>query len=564
MSSTNFDKCLVTIKANSTLWRTGGTDLRGNLVDDVSQVVGMTYSMCVTQCGTAPVAFNFPSFSTQFSSFMLPFLALTAQLPFGAPNHIDNFSTIMLTIGSPTLAIFSLMITVFNSRWIRWRFERIVYPNSKQAVVILDNLQESLLRVKRTSLHGQLPLLAAQIVLPENDQWWQRGAATLTFTHTWSMANIASVGWAVIAYIFTIASMDPSNMNVIGPAVACAWLWLLPVVVGWLQTSPNCDEVRLTTKLAALNATAYICPPGDNPAPVPAHEITDEYAIEVWLPHRQHVDSDSSDESRSPPFFNYARMFPWARSVEEIALAFEAASIRASKRMTVDGTPWTPSDPGASVLPCNRIGKADNVAIYIQPEGQPQPQCKCWAPGVWRRVAYSSIVACTVQWSCTGSAVVAAWMTPTVGLGCHSASFLLYGGLSTISFITILAGEIITQGHHSTNPQSYSLSASSHTRHVNLSVLCGRVGKIIAWVNACMFIALDLLRFANIFDNCFCGSSVMGRGAQRAFNIVSYDHSMHFENWWISSIAFATMAAFSLWIAVFVLKTSKKPSLATS
>ncbi|KAJ7302034.1 hypothetical protein DFH08DRAFT_827032 [Mycena albidolilacea] len=162
------------------------------------------------------------------------------------------------------------------------------------------------------------------------------------------------------------------------------------------------------------------------------------------------------------------------------------------------------------------------------------------------------------------SAVVAAWMTPTVGLGCHSASFLLYGGLSTISFITILAGEIITQRHHSTNPQSYSLSASSHTRHVNLSVLCGRVGKIIAWVNACMFIALDLLRFANIFDNCFCGSSVMGRGAQHAFNIVSYDPSMHFENWWISSIAFATMAAFSLWIAVFVLKTSKKPSLATS
>jgi hypothetical protein len=291
MSSTNLDQCLTTVKGDPTLWRTGGTDLRGNLVNDVSQVVGMTYSMCITQCGSAPVAFNFPSFSTQFSSFMLPFLALTAQLPFGAPNHLDNFSTIMLTIGSPTLAIFSLMITVFNSRWIKWRFENIAYPNSNHAVVILDNLQESLLRVKQTSRNGHLPLLASTIVLPQNDQWWERGAATLEFTHTWTMANIASVGWAIIAYIFTIASMDPSNINVIGPAIACAWLWLLPVVVGWLQTSPSCDEVKLRTTLAALNKTIYICQSAEDPAapPVLAHEITDEYAIEVWPPRRQHV-----------------------------------------------------------------------------------------------------------------------------------------------------------------------------------------------------------------------------------------------------------------------------------
>ncbi|KAJ6495056.1 hypothetical protein C8R45DRAFT_899846 [Mycena sanguinolenta] len=552
MSSTNFDQCWSTIKANSTLWSTGGTDLHGHLVDDVSQAVGMTYSMCITQCGTAPVAFNFPSFSTQFSSFMLPFLALTAQLPFGAPSHIDNFSTIMLTIGSPTLAIFSLMITILNSRWIRWRFGRITYPNRAQAVIVLDNLQESLLRVKRTSLKGQLPLLASLIVLPQNDQWWQHGAATLAFTHTWSMANIASVGWAIIAYIFTIASMDPSNMNVIGPAVACAWLWLLPVVVGWLQTSPNCDEVKLRAKLAAVNETTYICQPGEDPAasPVLSHQLTDEYAIEVWPPRRQHgaqEDSDISDESRSPPFYNYARMFSWARSVEEIALAFEAASIRASDRQTVDGSLWTHSNPGA-VLPCNRIGKASDVAMYIQPDSQP-PHLRRWAPGVWRRVVYSSVIASTVQLSCTGSAVLAAWMTPTVGLGCHSASFILYGGLSTISFTMILAGEVI-RCHHSTSPLS----------PLNLSVLCRRVGKIIAWVNACMFIALDLLRFANIFNNCYCGSSVMGRGASGAYNVISYSPSMHFENWWIASVAFATMAALLLWIISFVLKTPKTRS----
>jgi hypothetical protein len=75
-----------------------------------------------------------------------------------------------------------------------------------------------------------------------------------------------------------------------------------------------------------------------------------------------------------------------------------------------------------------------------------------------------------------------------------------------------------------------------------------------------MFIALDLLTFANIFENCFCGSSVMGLGVHRAFNVVLIDPSMHFKNWWIASVAFATTAAFSLWIAVFVLKTDNKLS----
>jgi hypothetical protein len=61
---------------------------------------------------------------------------------------------------------------------------------------------------------------------------------------------------------------------------------------------------------------------------------------------------------------------------------------------------------------------------------------------------------------------------------CHSASFLLYGGLSTVSFTLILAGAVIQQRHHSTNPLSYQLSLSSRIWHVNLSILCRRAGKV--------------------------------------------------------------------------------------
>ncbi|KAJ6595102.1 hypothetical protein DFH09DRAFT_906266, partial [Mycena vulgaris] len=484
-------------------------------------------------CGSTPVAFKFGSFSTQFTSFMLPFLALTAQLPFGAPNYADNFSSIMLTIGSPSLAIFSLIITVLNSRWLKRRFAHITYPNSNDAVRILDNLQESLLRVEKTSSDGRLPLLASLIVLPQNDQWWQRGKATLGFTHTWTMANIASVGWAIIAFIFTIASMDPTSLNIIGPAIACAWLWLLPLVVGWLQTSPNCDELKLRAELASLNETLYIPEPGNAPSEpqLLAREITDEYC---------------DDESRSPPFFNYARAFPWARSAELVAQSFEAASIRASKRQTGDGS------HGLLIPPSNRTGNLNDVAKYIEAE-DPYPP-RCWAPEVRRRVLYLSIIACAMQWSGTGSALLAAWMTPTVGFGCHSASFLLHGAVSTVSFAVIIVGVVIQQFHHSTNPLSYSLSASSRGRYFTLSISCRRIGKFLAWLNALTFISLDLLRFASIFDNCFCGSSVIGRGVDHAYQTVAYDPSMHFESWWIASSVFATASAFLFWFSFFVLR----------
>jgi hypothetical protein len=213
---------------------------------------------------------------------MLPFLALTSRLPFGASNRANNLSSIAMTIGSPTLAIFSLVIMVLNSRWLKRRFARIAYPNTEHAVAVLNNLQESLLRVDTES--NGLPLLESLILLPGNDQWWSRGAVALSFTHTWSTMNIASVMWAVLAYIFTITSMDPKSM--IGPPIACAWLWLLPLVVGWLHTSPNCDEVVLKQKIASLNQAVFVAvgDSGSTETPIPVKEATGRFVIEVWPP----------------------------------------------------------------------------------------------------------------------------------------------------------------------------------------------------------------------------------------------------------------------------------------
>ena len=79
-------------------------------------------------------------FSQQFSSWLLPWLALVSQLPFGANDKFDNFIATLLTVGSPTLAAYSLALTVLNGRWIARRFGSFNYPNTRNAVRILNSL----------------------------------------------------------------------------------------------------------------------------------------------------------------------------------------------------------------------------------------------------------------------------------------------------------------------------------------------------------------------------------------------------------------------------------------
>ena len=115
----------------------------------------------------------------QFSSWLLPWLALVSQLPFGANDKLDNLDSVLLTVGSPTLAAYSLILTVLNSRWVTRRFARYTFPNVRNAIRILSSLQQSPIRVVKEG-----GLLASLIVLPQNDEWWTELSEWIDYTHT--------------------------------------------------------------------------------------------------------------------------------------------------------------------------------------------------------------------------------------------------------------------------------------------------------------------------------------------------------------------------------------------
>ena len=93
---------------------------------DKSQMAGLTYMSCVENCGSLPVKLNCP----RNSLLVLPWLALISQLPYGTRDTLSKFLAILLTVGSPTLAAYSLALAVISNRWMVKRFGQSAYHNT--------------------------------------------------------------------------------------------------------------------------------------------------------------------------------------------------------------------------------------------------------------------------------------------------------------------------------------------------------------------------------------------------------------------------------------------------
>ena len=87
VSAVNLTQCLASLKADPNA--VGGVDYRGNPTSP-GEAVGLTYSTCMTRCGSGPESFRWRDFSQLFTSWLLPWLALISQLPFGARYPLDD------------------------------------------------------------------------------------------------------------------------------------------------------------------------------------------------------------------------------------------------------------------------------------------------------------------------------------------------------------------------------------------------------------------------------------------------------------------------------------------
>ncbi|KAK7457050.1 hypothetical protein VKT23_010353 [Stygiomarasmius scandens] len=535
LASTNFSQCLLDLQSGR-LGKDGGRDNNGNIVE-ISRATAISYDLCVSACGSGQEPFNWSAFSQEFSSWLLPWLALTSQLPFGAHDKLDNFISVILAVGSPTLAAYSVIMTVLNSRWVARRFRGISYPNAQSAMRILSSLQQASVLVNRD-------LLPSLIVLPENDQWWIDLKDHLDYTHTWSVSAATSIAWVVIAYIFTVIDSFTADieqlMEVNGQGVGSVWLWLLPVVIAWLQISPKCDYQRVHKAVDNANARTH----------APSAEIPGKSVLARAGDRAIYLQKDDlplhADQTCTAPIFNYSRVFSWTTAVEEVYSCFHQADMNATQSKPVDvSKEWHERDCNVRIHDANRRGTSEQVRKYchFNPKSGAIHQ---QSSGVWSRILVASLMALFLQWGTTGAALIIVLFTPTRGLGCRSSSYLAYASLSTIVWFLLVLSSVFA--HYSTFGTSDLERVSSGTFRRSiasyLSITLRRLGKIIATVNAIGIVVTNMFQLGAVFDRCYCDSSVMGLG-QRAYNVIALEENdvSSLKNAWLGGLFLAVGTA---------------------
>ena len=403
VAAVDFKQCLTNIQ-KSPMGSTGGLDNRGNPIANISAATAITYQLCVSACGEGPEAFEWSLFAQRFGAWLLPWLALISQLPFGARLKSENLVSMLLAVGSPTLAAYSLALTVLNGQWIARRFAKYAYPNTRHAVRVLSSLQQAPLVITKDGL------LESLVVLPENDDWWQELDDQLHYTHTWSISAITSIGWVIIAYLFTVIVSFTDiidNIQSNGQSVGTLWLWLLPIVVGWLQISPKCDSDKLRDAMTKANSIAYVAT--DTPgAPDRASTQSMHRGFSLRL------GTVYPDEECSAPIYNYARFFPWVHAVAEVSSAFRYASKNAGENRPVDEhVEWKDSARGVGINNVNRVGSHRQVTTYCRPPEYVRRSH--WGPDVLSTSLIAALLSLLLQWGTTGAAVIVVWFTPTKG-----------------------------------------------------------------------------------------------------------------------------------------------------
>ena len=385
---------------------------QGQHITSTNAAAGLSLTGCTTYCGTGQEQFSWSDFAQAYASWLLPYLALVSQLPFGARRRMDNLMSAILTLGSPTLAGYSLYMTFLNARWVNEQlFAGIDYPSAivRQSVVhVLSSLQQVPLRVHP----GESARLESLIVHPDNDNWWSIFAEELNYSHGWSIAAATSITWVIIAYLFNIGNAISTNLAAVSvpEGIGSGLLGLLPIVVGWLVLSPKCDCERLHNAYRKANRQVFAADPDDlSAAPI---LVTSNFGLTIHPSRHWSYDESitSPDELRIPPVFNYARIFSWYRHVYLTSLFYHTAWRKSNNCVGVDGNSFTGNMD--DIPRASRLGTREQIIRYCRPDYS--RASVLWPPGLFFNMMVASVVSLLLQWGVTCASFLSFWFTPPI------------------------------------------------------------------------------------------------------------------------------------------------------
>ena len=223
-------------------------DEHGEPTSNLSKAWGISYYDCKNTCGAQDNTgyYDWGFLSQGVASWLIPWLALSAQLPFETKGQTTNLVALFLAIGSPALITYSLALRILGARWINSKFRQVKENNA----TLRRPLQTKAIKAARSILietqhvpiqvyNGPRREIAQLIVNPENWAWWcSLQNRILIRKRKWTYSLYAQVGWVCLTQLLAIIDFftsASSNSTIgIGLAINSLWLWMIPITLGWV------------------------------------------------------------------------------------------------------------------------------------------------------------------------------------------------------------------------------------------------------------------------------------------------------------------------------------------
>lgn len=204
----------------------------------------------------------------------------------------------------------------------------------------------------------------------------------------------------------------------------------------------------------------------------------------------------------SGPIFNFAR-FP--RHLRMCSLVVEMfgnmnAHLHEDCRHSVSGAEWDDQ-----LWQENFKGTPRQMEEWLFPKSR----LATWEPTIYpaSMLAQATLMAAFLQWGTTGAAVLLAYQTPVVGLGCVSGAYLLYGVAATLVWALLVLSAFLSHKYGEALSNRTEAAKLGHRWALTVLIPTARyLGKSIALLNALWVLTLCVLQFAGRYQNCWCMS----------------------------------------------------------
>ncbi|KAL9038248.1 MAG: hypothetical protein Q9214_005358 [Letrouitia sp. 1 TL-2023] len=217
------------------------------------------------------------------------------------------------------------------------------------------------------------------------------------------------------------------------------------------------------------------------------------------------------------PIFNYARIWSHMNAVQHVTSAFRTVTRRQQKECTVNGQLW---NPALDRYDENFRGSPQELSRYISESESDEPNLTTQgvsSPNLVLNCITAAFVAVFLQWSSIGAALVIAYRTPVVGLGCQSGSYLIYGIVATMVWLTLVFSAYLS------NQWSRQMETSTIKSHWILgpsAVIFRLVGKSLAAANAVFLVITCVAQFTGLYDTCWCDACIPSLGHKAGWVIL--------------------------------------------